>query len=64
MKVRTLLECTIDTSNPAPELNATIGVVLAGLPNAEARLAVLQTLYDEIVNALEEYTTPETEAAS
>ncbi|WP_419885172.1 hypothetical protein [Paenibacillus sp. B-A-8] len=64
MKVRTLLECTIDTFNPAPELTATIGVVLAGLPSAEERLAVLQTLYDEIVNALEEYTTPETEAAS
>lgn len=64
MKVRTLLECTIDTSNPAPELAATISVVLAGLPSAEARLAVLQTLYDDIVNALEEYTSAETEATA
>ncbi len=64
MKVRALLECTIDTANPAPELAATISAVLATLPNAEARLSVLQSLDDEIGRALASIEAVETEAAA
>lgn len=64
MKVRALLECTIDTANPALELAATISAVLAALPNAESRLSVLQTLDDEIGRALADYLAPETEATA
>lgn len=67
MKVRALLECTIDTANPAPELAATISAVLAALPNAESRLSVLQTLDDEIGRALADYevaNVPEPEEAA
>lgn len=67
MKARALLECTIDTANPAAELAATISAVLAVLPNAESRLSVLQTLDDEIGRALADYevaNAPEPEEAA
>ncbi|MEK3836435.1 hypothetical protein [Paenibacillus sp. FSL R7-0128] len=55
MKARALLECTIDTANPAQELSATISAVLSVLPTAEARLSVLQALDIEIGRALADY---------
>lgn len=64
MKVRALLECTIDIANPAPELAAAISAVLAALPSAESRLSVLQTLDDEIGRALADYLAEEPEATA
>jgi hypothetical protein len=61
MKVRALLECTIDTANPAQELAATISAVLSALPNTEARLSVLRSLDEEIGRALAEYEVQESE---
>lgn len=57
MKARALLECTIDTANPAAELAATISAVLAVLASPEQRLSVLQTLDDEIGRALADHMT-------
>ncbi|AIQ13624.1 hypothetical protein [Paenibacillus durus] len=61
MKARALLECTIDTANPAAELSATISAVLAVLPTEGQRLSVLRSLDDEIGRALADY---ETEGAA
>ena len=55
MKARALIECTIDTANPAAELSAAINAVLAVLPTPDQRLAVLQTLGDDIWRALADY---------
>lgn len=55
MKVRSLLECTIDITNPAVELSATISAVLASLPTPEHRLEVLEKLDSEIGKSLADY---------
>jgi hypothetical protein len=52
MKTRYLLECTIDTSTPIPELTAVISAVLTALPDVESRLTVLRALDAEITAAL------------
>ncbi|WP_379161394.1 hypothetical protein [Paenibacillus sp. sgz5001063] len=58
MKVRALLECTIDTANPAAELIATISAVLGSIP-PEQHEAVLRKLDEEVGVALASLT-PET----
>ncbi|MNM96143.1 hypothetical protein D3C81_1086100 [compost metagenome] len=55
MKTRALIECTIDTASPAAELSAAINAVLAVLPTPDQRMAVLQTLGDDIGRALADY---------
>ncbi len=52
MQARNLLECTIDISQPLPELTAVISAVLSALPDVDTRLAVLHALGDEITTAL------------
>lgn len=52
MQVRNLLECTVDLSQPLPELTAVISAVLSALPDVDTRLAVLHALSDEITTAL------------
>ncbi|MDQ0168788.1 hypothetical protein [Paenibacillus tundrae] len=50
MKSRTLLECTVDLSQPAPELAAVITAVLAYHPESQAD--ILRALDYEIGTAL------------
>lgn len=52
MKVRQLIECTIDTTQPVAELSAVISAVLSVIPDVEQRAEVLRSIDDEIVNAL------------
>lgn len=52
MKIRQLLECTIDISQPLPELSAVITAVLSALPDVEQRAEILRQLDEEIVAAL------------
>jgi len=52
MQARNLLECTIDLTQPLPELTAVISAVLSALPDVDTRLAVLHALSDEITTAL------------
>jgi hypothetical protein len=52
MQARNLLECTIDLTQPLPELTAVISAVLSALPDVDKRLAVLHALGDEITTAL------------
>lgn len=52
MKTRYLLECTIDTAAPIPELTAVISTILSALPDVESRLTVLRALDAEITSAL------------
>lgn len=52
MKVRQLLECTVDIAQPVTELSAVISAVLSALPDVEQRAQVLRQLDDEIVSAL------------
>lgn len=58
MKSRTLLECTVDLSQPVPELAAVISAVLAYHPESQAD--ILRGLDYEIGTALAAL---ETEAA-
>lgn len=50
MKSRTLLECTVDLAQPAPELAAVISAVLAYHPDGQAD--ILRALDYEIGTAL------------
>lgn len=59
MKMRQLMECTLDLAQPAAELVSVISAVLATQPDLEARTAVLRTLDDEIGQALSELESPE-----
>lgn len=52
MQARNLLECTIDLTQPLPELTAVISAVLSAHPDVDTRLAVLHALSDEITTAL------------
>lgn len=52
MKIRQLLECTIDISQPLPELSAVITAVLSAIPDVEQRAEILRQLDEEIVAAL------------
>lgn len=64
MKVRQLLECTVDISQPLPELSAVISAVLAALPNVEARAELLRQLDDQITEALLALDNADEEAAA
>lgn len=52
MKIRQLLECTIDITQPLAELSAVITAVLSAIPDAEHRAEILRQLDEEIVAAL------------
>ncbi|GAA0397977.1 hypothetical protein [Paenibacillus motobuensis] len=52
MKLRQLLEFTVDISQPLPELSAVISATLSAIPDTEHRVEVLRRLDDEIVAAL------------
>lgn len=52
MKVRQLLECTVDLAQPLPELTAVISAVLSAIPAVEARAEILRQLDDQIAEAL------------
>lgn len=52
MKIRQLLECTVDLAQPLPELRAVITAVLSAIPDVEQRAELLRQLDDEIVAAL------------
>jgi len=52
MKIRQLIECTIDTAQPVPELSAVISAVLSVIPDIEQRAEVLRKIDEEIVSAL------------
>jgi len=52
MKIKPLLECTIDLSDPITELSAVISAVVANHPDKQAD--ILRTLDDEIGRALME----------
>ncbi|WP_178023010.1 hypothetical protein [uncultured Paenibacillus sp.] len=52
MKVRQLLECTVDLAQPLPELSAVITAVLSAIPDVEARAEILRQLDDQIAEAL------------
>ncbi|AWB45263.1 hypothetical protein DCC85_14210 [Paenibacillus sp. CAA11] len=52
MKIRQLIECTIDIAQPLEELSAVINAVLATVPNAEGRTELLRRLDEEITSAL------------
>lgn len=52
MKLRQLLECTIDISQPVAELSAVISAVLSAIPDVDQRVEVLRKIDDEIVAAL------------
>lgn len=52
MKIRQLLECTVDLAQPLPELRAVITAVLSAIPDVEQRAELLRHLDDEIVAAL------------
>ncbi|MCL6458141.1 MAG: hypothetical protein K6T85_09060 [Gorillibacterium sp.] len=50
MKIRSLLECTVDTANPVSELTAVISAVLATDKGNES--AILRELDEAVGNAL------------
>ncbi|MDR9852882.1 hypothetical protein RJP21_04610 [Paenibacillus sp. VCA1] len=52
MKIRQLLECTIDVAQPVAEISAVISAVLHAIPDVDQRAEVLRKIDDEIVNAL------------
>lgn len=52
MQARNLLECTLDLTQPLPELTAVISAVLSALPDVDKRLAVLHALEDRVTTAL------------
>lgn len=52
MKIRQLIEFTVDVSQPLPELSAIISAVLATIPDVEQRAELLRNLDDEINAAL------------
>lgn len=52
MKIRQLLECTIDISQPVAELSAVISAVISTIPDVDQRAEVLRKIDDEIVAAL------------
>lgn len=60
MKRRQLIECTIDPSNPIPELSAVISAVLEYHPDEQAD--ILYLLYREIECALTQLESEGTEA--
>ncbi|MMZ65487.1 hypothetical protein D1872_278970 [compost metagenome] len=55
MKVRQLLEFTVDITKPVSELTETISAVISAIPDAEQRAEVLRQLDDVIVKALVEF---------
>lgn len=64
MKVRQLLECTVDLAQPLPELSAVISAVLAALPDVEQRAELLRQLDDQITEALLALDNADEEAAA
>lgn len=52
MKIRQLIECTIDIAQPVPEISAVISAVISAIPDVEGRAEVLRKIDDEIVSAL------------
>lgn len=52
LKIRQLIECTIDAAQPVEELSAVISAVLSVIPDVEQRAEVLRKIDDEIVSAL------------
>ncbi|MCT2195204.1 hypothetical protein M3G15_08625 [Paenibacillus sp. p3-SID1389] len=64
MKVRQLLECTVDLAQPLPELSAVVSAVLAALPDVEQRAEILRQLDDQITEALLALDNADEEAAA
>lgn len=52
MKIRQLIECTIDIAQPVSEISAAISAVLSAIPDVEGRAEVLRKIDDEIMAAL------------
>ena len=52
MKLRQLLECTIDVTQPVAELSAVISAVISAHPDVDQRAEILRQLDDEITAAL------------
>lgn len=52
MKLRQLIECTIDTAQPVSELTSVISAVISTIPDVEQRAEVLRRIDDEITTAL------------
>lgn len=52
MKIRQLIECTIDIAQPVSEISAVISAVISAIPDVEGRAEVLRKIDDEITNAL------------
>ncbi|WP_068616621.1 hypothetical protein [Paenibacillus tuaregi] len=52
MKLRQLLECTVDLAHPSAELTSVISAVLSAIPSVEERAEILRRIDDEIVVAL------------
>ncbi|GAA0840446.1 hypothetical protein GCM10008915_35920 [Bifidobacterium pullorum subsp. gallinarum] len=52
MKIRQLIECTIDIAQPVSEISAVISAVLSAIPDVEGRAEVLRKIDDEIMAAL------------
>lgn len=52
MKIRQLIECTIDIAQPVSEISAVISAVLSAIPDVDGRAEVLRKIDDEIMAAL------------
>lgn len=52
MKLRQLLEFTVDISQPLPELAAVISATLSAIPDVEQRADILRKLDEGICEAL------------
>jgi hypothetical protein len=52
MKIRQLIECTIDITQPVAEISAVISAVISAIPDVESRAEVLRKIDDEIMTAL------------
>lgn len=52
MKIRQLIECTIDIAQPVSEITAVISAVISAIPDVEGRAEVLRKIDDEIMTAL------------
>lgn len=55
MKVRQLIECTVDIANPVSELFAVINAVLTTIQDVEQRAIILRQLDEEVGAALAIY---------
>ncbi|MGY5346540.1 hypothetical protein ACXFAU_29335 (plasmid) [Paenibacillus glucanolyticus] len=52
MKIRQLIECTLDIAQPVSEISAVISAVISAIPDVESRAEVLRKIDGEIVAAL------------